>query len=443
MCAALALRLFILANNTAIEIDGISYATMGDQISKGHFGQALGNVFSPMYPVFIGLFHLVVPDLELAGRLVSLVSGMLVVYLSFLFARRLMGSGAKALLVAFLIAFQPHLVRYSGQVLSESLATLLFTLTAFCFYIGWQEDRRFLIGFSGFCLVLAYLTRPEYLVYFAPLVLLLLWKRRIAGTVALLLPFVILGCLYIGYLHMATGLWIISKKATLSPFVPFGTFLATIPFVCYEFFIALFPPFLLLAVLGYKRVNGRYRMLVVLLTLFHILSLSFISHSTKRYSVELIPICTVFGAEGILVVSEYAKRFMSMRAVWPVLVVLIVFFGVFQSYTPIRHDRGLHKEAGLFLLKSDPGSVIASRLPIIAFYAHGQPVSLMWELRDQSSVAGLDKLISEKKVKYLTVDEETERDLGFLKTYISRLMLVREFTDDGSFVRIYKTGQTP
>ncbi len=352
MCAAFALRLFILANNTAIEIDGISYATMGDQISKGHFGQALGNVFSPMYPVFIGLFHLMIPDLELSGRLVSLVSGMLVVYLSYLFARRLMGSGAKALLVAFLIAFQPHLVRYSGQVLSESLATLLFTLTAFCFYIGWQENRRSSLALSGFCLVLAYLTRPEYLVYFAPLVLLLLWKRRITDVVVLLLPFCILGCLYIGYLHIETGLWIVSKKATLSPFVPFGTFLVTVPFVCYEFFIALFPPFFLLAILGYKRVNGRYRMLVVLLTVFHILSMSFISHSTKRYSVELIPICTIFGAEGILVIGDYAKRFMPRRTVWCALGVLIAFLGVLQSYTPIRHDRALHKEAGLFLLKS-------------------------------------------------------------------------------------------
>ncbi len=64
----------------------------------------------------------------------------------------------------------------------------------------------------------------------------------------------------------------------------------------------------------------------------------------------------------------------------------------------------------------------------------------MWELRDQSSVAGLDKLISEKKVKYLTVDEESERDLDFLKTYVSKLTLLREFTDRGSFVRVYRTG---
>jgi hypothetical protein len=239
---------------------------------------------------------------------------------------------------------------------------------------------------------------------------------------------------------METGLWMISKRVTLSPFVPFRTFLVTIPFVCYEFFIALFPLFFLFALLGYTRVNGRYRVLVVLLTAFHILSLSFISHSTKRYSVEFIPICMVFAVEGMWVVNDYVKRFMPRRTVFCVLGALVIFSGVLQSYTPARHDRALHKAAGIFLLKSDPGSVIASRLPIIAFYAHGQPVSLMRELEDRRSVAGLDRLISEKKVKYLTVDEETEKELGFLETYVSRLTLVREFRDEGSFLRIYRTG---
>jgi hypothetical protein len=440
MCAAFVLRVFILTNNTAIEMDGISYATMGDQISKGLFGQALNNVFSPMYPVFLGLLHLVVSDLEFSGRLVSLVSGMLVIYLSFLFSRRLSGSGARALVLAFLLAFQPYLVRYSGQVLSESLATLLFTLTVFCFYVGWQEHRRSFIAVSGLCLVLAYLTRPEYLAFFAPLMLLLLVKKRVTDTVVLLLPFCILGCLYLGYLHMETGLWMVSKRVTLSPFVPFGTFFVTIPLVCYEFFIALFPPFFLFALLGYGRVNGKYRMLVVLLTAFHILSLSFISHSTKRYSVEFIPICMVFSVEGMWVVSDYARRFMPRHMVFCVLGAVVILSGVLQSYTPARHDRALYKAAGLFLFKSDPGSVIASRLPIIAFYAHGQPVSLPRESADEGSIAGLDRLISEKKVKYLTVDEETEKEMGFLKAYVSRLTLVREFRDRGSFVRIYRTG---
>lgn len=434
------LRVFILANNTAIEMDGVSYATMGDQISKGFFGQALSNVFSPMYPVFLGLFHLVVRDLELSGRLVSLVSGMLVIYLSFLLGRKVSGSGTKALAVALLLAFQPHLVRYSGQVLSESLATLLFTLTVFCFYVGWQGHRRSFIAVSGFCLVLAYLTRPEYLVFFTPLMLLLLMKKRITDTVALLLPFCVLGCLYLGYLHMETGLWMVSKRVTLSPFVPFGTFLVTIPFVSYEFFVALFPLFFLFALMGYRRVDGKYRLLVLLLTAFHILSLSFISHSTKRYSVEFIPICMVFAVEGMWVVSDYARRFMPRRMIFCVLGAVIILSGVVQSYTPARHDRALHKAAGLFLLRSDQGSVIASRLPIIAFYAHGQPVSLVRELEDRRSVAGLDRLISEKRVKYLTVDEETEKELGFLKAYVSRLTLVREFRDRESFVRIYRTG---
>src|SRR5208283_1474018 len=121
--------------------DGISYATMAEQFSKGLFGQALGSVFPPFYPLFIALFHFAIPDVELAGRLVSLVFGMVTIYVSFLFARRLLHDETKAAWVAFLLAFQPYLVRYSGAVLSESIAVFLFAVTVFAFYVGWREGR--------------------------------------------------------------------------------------------------------------------------------------------------------------------------------------------------------------------------------------------------------------------------------------------------------------
>lgn len=215
----LAVRTYIVATSPAIELDGIGYATMAEQFAKGQFGRALGSVFPPVYPLFTALLHLAIPDVELAGRLVSLVFGILLIYASFLFARKLLHDDGKALWVAFLLALQPYLIRYSGQVLSESCATLLFSVTVFFFYVGWRAERRGFIAASGLCLTLTYLTRPEYLIFYAPLVLLLLTKRRISDILLLLVPFLVLGLFYIGYLRIETGLWIVSKKATLSPFV--------------------------------------------------------------------------------------------------------------------------------------------------------------------------------------------------------------------------------
>ena len=161
ICAGLVLRLIVALRAPCIEMDGIGYATIADQFAKGLFRAGLNNVFSPLYPFFVSLLHLaVVADVELAGRLVSVFSGVLLIWVSFLFARRLFRDSGKATWVAALVAFHPYLVRYSGQALSESLTALLFTLAVFSFYVGWRKERRPVIGFSGFCLLLVQAAHP-------------------------------------------------------------------------------------------------------------------------------------------------------------------------------------------------------------------------------------------------------------------------------------------
>ncbi len=413
---------------------------MADQFKRGLFGEVLRNVYSPLYPVFVGAIHFVIPNLEFAGRLVSLVSGVLLIYLCFLFGRRLFRDNTRALWVAFLAAFQPYLVRYSGQVLSESLSTLLFALAVFSFYVGWQEKRRTVIAVSGFCLLLAYLTRPEYLVFFAPLLLFLALKRRAADIVVFLLPLGIVGCLYMLYLHAQTGLWIVSNKATLSPIIPFSAFFPTFPLVAYYFGSAIFPLFLLFAILGIGKVEKGYRNLVIVLVVFHVLSLSFVGHSTKRYSVEFVPLCMFFAVEGIRLVLDFLKRYAPTRLTSALIALAVVFAGVSQSYTPFRHDRALQKEAGLFLATYDQGSVVASRLPIVAFYARSASVNLEWEMAEDRTIDRLRELVSEKQVKYIAVDEQTENEYHSIKEYVGPLRPLREFRKGNLFVRIYRTG---
>jgi 4-amino-4-deoxy-L-arabinose transferase-like glycosyltransferase len=438
ICAGFVLRLSFLTQITAIETDGIFYATMADQLTRGLFREALGSVFSPMYPFSVAIMHLVVSDVEVAGRLVSLVVGTLLIYLCFLFARKLLKNDTKALWAALIVAFHPLLIRYSGQVLSESLATLLFTLTVFSFYAGWQDGKRILIAASSLCLVLTYLTRPEYIVFYAPFVLILLRKRRIADTAIFLLPFLVFGALYIGYLHTETGLWIISKKATLSPFVGITAFFRNIPLVVYAFVSAISPLFFVFSVLGYKRMEGQYRGLVVLLLSFHILSLSFISHATKRYSVEFAPLLVIFAAEGAFFLNEYVARFVRKRFVPSVMVCIVILVGIWQSYTPPRFDRAMNKRAGLFLLHHDPGSVIACRLATAVFYAQGKPVYLLDEMSGNRSIERFDRIMLEKRVKYLIVDQELMVELPFLRGYAQGMNLLREFDDKKDFVRVFE-----
>lgn len=437
VCAGLFLRLLVLVNAPAIELDGISYATMAEEFAHGHFGRALHSVFPPLYPLVTGLFHLAIPDVELAGRLSSLAVGMVLIYVSFRFAKRVLGRTDKAVWLAFLVAFQPYLVRYSGQVLSESLATLLFTVTVLAFYQGWQEGRRSPLVISGFCLALTYLTRPEYLVFYAPFILLLGMRRRILDSLLVLLPFIALGSLYICYLRLQTGVWTVSGKASLSPFVAVGAFFGNVPLVAYEFFIALFPLFFLFAIFGFRRVAAPYGRLVLLLVIFHVASLSFVSHATRRYSVEFVPLCMIISVEGIYAVSGYLRRFFPRYPVSLALVAVIVCSTVFQSFAPPHPGRGFHKSAGLFLLKHDPGSVVAARLPLAAFYEKGRSVDLLSEMSGERNMARFRSIVSEKRVKYLIFDEEMEKELPFLSDYLSKYVPVCAFRDKDAFVRVY------
>jgi hypothetical protein len=439
LLVGLALRLYVAATAAAIELDGIGYATMADNFAKGLFGRAMESVFPPVYPLFVALFHLAIPDVEVAGRIVSLAFGVLLIYLSFLFARRFFRDEGKALWAALLVALQPYLVRYSGAVLSEACTTFLFSATVFSFYMAWQEKRRRFIGISGLCLALTYLTRPEYLVFYAPFIVCLLARRRFLDSLLFFLPFLFLGFFYMGCLWWQTGVWAISRKAMLSPFVPLRVVLGNTPLVAYEFFIAVFPLFFLLAVLGYTGIKKPYRRLVLLLAATHIASLSFVGHATQRYSVEFVPACMVLAAEGIYAAGGYIERRFPGRA-WMqyAMVAIILCAGVSQSFTPFRYERMLHKRAGLFLLSYDPGSVVASRLPLVAFYEKGSPVDLFSAMSGDNTKARFEKVVSEKKVRYLIFDEKVELELPFLKDCLSRATPVYSARSKGTFVRVYR-----
>ncbi len=440
--AGVGLRLAVMATSTAIELDGIGYATVADQFVRGHFGQALHNVFPPFYPLVIGFFHLAIPDVELAGRLVSLVFGMLTIWVSFLFARRLLRDGTKAVWVAFLLAFQPFLVRYAGAVLSESLAVFLFAVTVFTFFTGWREERRWCMVISGFCLTLTYLTRPEYVVFYAPFILVLLAGRRVRDSLLFLLPFLILGLLYICYLRIESGMWMLSGKATLSPFVSLRNAYRNVPLVAYEFFIAISPLFFVFALFGGSKVEKPYRNLVFLLVAAHVVSLSFVSHATRRYSVEFIPVSIVFVVEGIYAVNAYLasvfRKAGRRGAVTVAMAAVIICVAVFQAYTPPRVERALHKKAGLFLLHYRPGSVVASRLPLVAFYEKGTPIDLFYEMAGEKDLARFTRVVAEKKVDYLVFDEQMEEELPFLRAYLSQRAPVYAVTAPGLFVRVYR-----
>jgi hypothetical protein len=433
------LRLLVILRTTTIELDGVVYAAVADQLTKGQFGAVLNSVFPPVYPAFIGFSHLLIPDVEIAGRIVSLFFGMALPGLIYAFVGRLTAAKEKAVWAVVLVIFHPFLILYSGQVLSESLATFLFAASAFSFYIGWQEHRRFAIAIAGLCLCLTYFTRPEYIVYYVPFALFLIPRKRFVDIIVLILPFFLLGTAYVLYLHSQTGLWMISNKATQSPFVSFTVFLRNVPFVSYEFLVAFTPILVILGLCGIKFVSKPYGKMVVLLLIFHVISLSFVSHATKRYSVEFIPILVIFSVEGVyFLIRRGLKWHLSSRVISALVVVIVILFSIFQSNTTPRFDRALHKEAGLYLKNQHSRGAIASRLPLVAFYANNESINLMQALPDGANAAKTHEFLTSGKAAYLVVDVEIEKDIPSLKSYLSERKPIKEFINSAAFLRVYR-----
>ena len=148
ICLGLLLRVVGLIQTGYIRVDGTIYVKIGESFSRGAFAEAFRGAFPPVYPFFIGLFHLLIPDLELAGNLVSFVFGVILIYIVFVFVKKFFGS-QYALVASFFVAIHPFLVRNSVTVLSESVATFLFALSVFFYYRGWIEDRSGDVALSG------------------------------------------------------------------------------------------------------------------------------------------------------------------------------------------------------------------------------------------------------------------------------------------------------
>jgi len=179
--------------------------------------------FTPLYPIVAGLFHLLIGDFETASNLVYALSGGLLLFPVFAMARRIYGVHT-AWLAAALMAIFPALtvnVLYWGSLTEPLYLSLLYGGLALLL-VGLEDDRLEMLAGAGALLGLAYLTRPEAVVYFGVFVIFawIWWLKGVKCGIrrtwfalgSFVLPFVVLAVPYIWYLHVHTGQWLISGK---------------------------------------------------------------------------------------------------------------------------------------------------------------------------------------------------------------------------------------
>jgi len=206
---------------SALTGDAVVYAKIAWGIKNGYGLHWWSVVWSPFYPFVTALFSIFTGNLEAATTAVSLVLGSLLV-VPFFFLAKSMFNHRVAYLASILVIFFPALVVISEVPLSEATYAFFLMITLLC---GWRLFMRrsylwaFLFGIFG---ATCYLTRPEFLVAFACLLLLYLIielrardRTRPNSLVFLavsLLGFLILALPYVNYMHSQTGHWILSGK---------------------------------------------------------------------------------------------------------------------------------------------------------------------------------------------------------------------------------------
>lgn len=443
-------RLLDLGNVSAIEMDGISYAWMAENFARGSFNEGLKGYFHPFYPIFMAIFSFVVGDMEINGRLLSLIFGILLIYFTFVLLKRFFGE-KKALYGSFFVAIHPYLIRYSVQVLSESMSIFLFTAAVFFFYKGWKGKDGIGIALAGIFLALTYLNKAEYIIYALPFCLLLAKERRILHIFILIACVALVSFPYVYYLKIETGLWTITKKVAIAenainngiisysytaPFASYLQLFHRFPNVVYNFFEAVFPPFFILVVLGFKRVDIRYRTMAIMLVVLHIIArVVFAPHSTKRYSVEFIPLLMIFAVEGIYVLKDLFNKCKYKKVYYYGALAFIVVASLFQAIISPNKGRIFHKQAGLYLLNNDPGKKIMARLPIAPFYAKGQFIDIT-KSENAVECSRFMGLLKDTGAKYIIFDDRMEGNPLFKNNCLSNFKLIKEFRDNNEFVMI-------
>jgi 4-amino-4-deoxy-L-arabinose transferase-like glycosyltransferase len=216
---ALAIRLYFLQFLKVISADGVGYVTTARALVNG---DSLGGmtVYGAIYPPLVAGAGLVVGDMELGGRLVSVFMGSLLVVPLYLVSMELFNKKVGALACVLVLAW-PSLRSWSCEVMTQATYITLMLSGLYLTCVALRERSLKFSFAGGVLLALSYLTRPEALITFAALAGALLVGARLTGVAwkpACLL--VLAGCLgfaipllpYIFLIHNITGKWQLAGK---------------------------------------------------------------------------------------------------------------------------------------------------------------------------------------------------------------------------------------
>jgi hypothetical protein len=373
-------------------MDSPLYVRMAEAMAHGQ--RAIGPAHHG-YSALVALVGALLPGRELPGRALSLASGLALIALVYVLARRTASAGW-ATFAGLLVALHPLLAVFSGPIMTES--TFLAIAAGAVLLL---EDRHRFAG--GIGLGLAYTVRPEALVMAAGAALLSRGGRR--GALLVLSGFALVAIPYVGYMSWERGEFTLSPKSALihppaatrteaewrigasAPVEPPRTLIERIRWAAPSMLRSYLPtlgsharalievwpwPLMALSVIGLLRRRGPVASPLLQLLVMPLLAVL----ADLRFSQLLVPSLAVFAADAS---GWLARRWTRPPRLAMAAALVLAVSGLFLSWRgPAGHiarsfDDGpmtQMRAAGQWLRgHGRPGATVMDRKAYVAFYA--------------------------------------------------------------------------
>lgn len=489
---ALMVRLFLLHHTYVIANDGIIYISLGRYFAAGEFTRGLGHLFPPLYPLLIAAASFLIQNFELSAQLISLAFGSLTVIPVYLLTRSMINPRA-GFVAAFFSVFHPLLVRYSGEVLTESTYFFLFVSGLYFAWRALQSHRLRYFFLTGAFAAFAYLTRPEGL---GLLVLVIFWlfflvgfsgqsslslRKAVLALSLVLLPAILLTFPYIFYMKAHDSEWKLTRKVNIlhrvglreylrketivqkkglseepkerwifdrEKFFRFwGEYVRIFSKSLLHFPDVLHPALFLLLLFSFLKRRGPFFIPKANAFLFSVFLLYFplfafirLSH---RHLTQLVPLALPWVALGTLrlnnsiqsqIIKKSRRLFVSPEKFLVILIVAFTIIILPKTLAPQREDKLLLKEAGLWLKENgvfEP--VIVGNRPQVSYYAGGRHIKA-----DDSPYAPLIQKARFNDADYIIMEKTGESKPFFEAVNPRDLKFVRSFSQKEKRLLIYE-----
>lgn len=425
---ACAVRLaFLLAMPRAIDsADAVHYLTAAQGFAAGDFAG-----FNPripvLYPLATALVSFAVPELEWAGRVVSLLFSVLTVLPVYMLTRDLHGRRA-AQVAAAIVAVWPWLADYGCRVAPEALAVFLWFCGVWLFARALRRGSAAAALLAPLVFFGLHLARPEgtFLMLSAPAAALILLVRAQPRRIYPLLVFVVVGGalygLHLWWMGRITGEVTLSYRFSASAQSPLEYYAQRGMDVLRAFTdllgnvipVMLGPYLLLFAGVGLFQLTNRPRDMRLELFVWYFALVQWgcavlSTYAEPRYMMAVLIVFAIWAARGIAIIAHRASIAPGWRPLRfaPVGLLMLLFaYGYVATIAPVylgRVPREPHEYriAGIWMRDNLEPGLILTRKPQIGWYA-GMPTTGPAET---DSVEDAVRRGEEAGARYLVVDQ--------------------------------------